>query len=323
MKEMRAVYTETLIELAKSDVSIVVVEADLMRATGTLPFKAVYPNRAVDVGVAEANMLGVAAGLAAEGKIPFAATFGCFASRRAFDQFFLSGAYARLPVKLVGTDPGISAAFNGGTHMPFEDLGIMRMVPGLDIIEPSDPISLAALVRKLAASGKPGYMRLHRKAIEPIYAEEEQFELGKGKLLRKGRDAVIVALGAIMVPEALAAARLLSGQGIEAAVIDALSVKPLDIALLMEWIGKTGCVVTAENHQMAGGLGSAVAELIAEQDFDGFPCRRPKLARVGVADEFGEVGTQDWLKTRFGLDSDHIASVVKNLITTTKDRKLP
>jgi transketolase len=318
---MRAVYTETLIELAKSDPSIVVVEADLMKATGTISFKALYPDRAVDVGVAEANMLGVAAGLAAEGKTPFAATFACFASRRAFDQFFLSGAYARLPVKLVGTDPGISAAFNGGTHMPFEDLGIMRMVPGLDIIEPSDPISLAALVRKLAASGKPGYMRLHRKAIEPIYPEGETFELGKSKLLRKGKDALIVALGAIMVPEALAAASQLSSQGIEVAVIDALSVKPLDTALIGEWISNTGCVVTAENHQKAGGLGSAVAEFIAEHDFENLQCNGPKLARVGVADEFGEVGTQDWLKTRYGLDSDHIAAIVKNLIATKKERK--
>ena len=321
MKEMRAVYTETLIELAKSDPSIVVVEADLMKATGTISFKALYPDRAVDVGVAEANMLGVAAGLAAEGKTPFAATFACFASRRAFDQFFLSGAYARLPVKLVGTDPGISAAFNGGTHMPFEDLGIMRMVPGLDIIEPSDPISLAALVRKLAASGKPGYMRLHRKAIDPIYPEGETFELGKSKLLRKGKDALIVALGAIMVPEALAAASQLSSQGIEVAVIDALSVKPLDTALIGEWISNTGCVVTAENHQKAGGLGSAVAEFIAEQNFEHLQCSGPKLARVGVADEFGEVGTQDWLKTRYGLDSDHIAAIVKNLIAIKKERK--
>jgi transketolase len=310
-KEMRAVYAETLIELAKDDPRIMVVEADLMKATGTMPFKAAYPDRAVDVGVAEANMVGVAAGLAAEGKLPFAATFGCFASRRAIDQFFLSCAYAKLPVKLVGTDPGISAAYNGGTHMPFEDIGIMRMVPGLDIVEPSDPVSLAALVRALSASPKPGYLRLHRKAIDPIYKDGEKFELGKGKLLREGSDVTIVALGAIMVPEALKAADLLAKDGIKAAVIDALSAKPIDRELVMKWAAKTGAVVTAENHQASGGLGSAVAELLAETG-------EARLARVGIEDEFGEVGTQDWLQQRFKLTADNIASKAMALVAGRK-----
>ena len=250
-KEMRTVYAETLVRLAADDPRIVVLEADLMRATGTGIFKEAYPERMINVGVAEANLLGVAAGLAAEGKHPFAATFGCFASRRAFDQFFISCAYAKLPVTLVGTDPGISAAYNGGTHMPFEDIGIMRTVPKLDIIEPSDPISLEAFVEALAASSRPGYMRLHRKAVDPIYAKGEPFALGKGKLLRKGDDLLIVALGAIMVPAALEAAARLAADGIEAAVIDALCVKPLDVELILSWAKKTGAVVTAENHQVA------------------------------------------------------------------------
>jgi transketolase len=322
-KEMRAVYAQTLIDIARNDPSIMVVEADLMRATGTQPFKAAYPERAVDVGVAEANMLGVAAGLAAEGKIPFAATFACFASRRAFDQFFLSGAYARLPVKLVGTDPGITATFNGGTHMPFEDLGILRTVPGIDIVEPSDPVSLAALVPQIAKSGKVAYLRLHRKAVEDIYPAGETFTLGKAKLLKEGKDAVILALGAVMVPEALAAAALLKAEGIDAAVIDAISVKPLDAELIGSWIQKTGAVVTAENHQRIGGLGSAVAELMAESGWEttagsGNP-RPARLARIGVADEFGEVGTQDWLKTRFGLTAKDIAEAVRTLVRQRKE----
>ena len=168
-KEMRAVYAETLVELAAADPRIVVLEADLMRATGTGIFRAAYPDRCFNAGVAEADMVGIAAGLSAEGKVPFAASFGCFASRRVFDQFFISCAYARLTVKLVGTEPGITAAYNGGTHMPFEDLGLMRMVPGLDIVEPSDPVSLAALVRALAARPGCAYLRLHRRAIEPRY----------------------------------------------------------------------------------------------------------------------------------------------------------
>ncbi len=306
-KEMRAVYAETLIELAAKDCRIMVVEADLMRASGTMPFRDAYPDRAVDVGVAEANLVGVAAGLAAEGKVPFAATFGCFASRRAFDQFFVSCAYAKLPVKLVGTDPGISAAYNGGTHMPFEDIGIMRTVPGLDIVEPSDPVSLKALVGALAASGKPGYLRLHRKAIEPIYGADETFQLGKGKLLREGSDVLIVALGAILVPAAMAAAAALEVEGIHATVIDALSAKPIDAELILAWARKTGAVVTAENHQLAGGLGSAVAELLAETEI-------ARLARVGVQESFGEVGTQDYLAKRFGLTAEAIAQKAKILL---------
>ncbi|MCE1195977.1 transketolase family protein [bacterium] len=308
-KEMRAVYAETLIELAAVDRRIMVVEADLMRASGTIPFRDAYPDRAVDVGVAEANLVGVAAGLAAEGKVPFAATFGCFASRRAFDQFFVSCAYAKLPVKLVGTDPGISAAYNGGTHMPFEDIGVMRTVPGLDIVEPSDPLSLKALVGALAASNKPGYLRLHRKAIEPIYGPAETFALGKGKLLREGGDVLIVALGAILVPAALAAAKALEAEGISAAVIDALSAKPIDAELILAWAKKAGAVVTAENHQLAGGFGSAVAELLAETG-------TARLARVGVEESFGEVGTQDYLAKRFGLTAEAIALKAKNLLKT-------
>jgi transketolase len=306
-KEMRAVYAETLMELAAKDSRIMVVEADLMRASGTMPFRDAYPNRAVDVGVAEANLVGVAAGLAAEGKVPFAATFGCFASRRAFDQFFVSCAYAKLPVKLVGTDPGISAAYNGGTHMPFEDIGIMRTVPGLDIVEPSDPVSLKALVGELAVSGKPGYLRLHRKAIEPIYAADETFSLGKGKLLREGSDVLIIAMGAILVPAALAAAKALEAEGVRAAVIDALSAKPIDAELILTWARKTGAVVTAENHQLAGGFGSAVAELLAETG-------AARLARVGVEESFGEVGTQDYLAKRFGLTAEAIAQQAKTLL---------
>jgi len=310
-KEMRAVYAETLIELAKEDPRIVVLEADLMKASGTMVFKEAFPERAIDVGVAEANMVSLAAGLAAEGKRPFAATFGCFASRRALDQFFVSCAYAKLPVKLVGTDPGISAAFNGGTHMPFEDLGIMRLIPDIDVVEPSDPISLAGLLHALADSGHPGYLRLYRKAARPLYPQSETFSLGHGKLLRSGKDAVIVALGAIMVQEALDAAELLAQQHIDVAVIDALSLKPLDIDLIVQWSCTTGVVVTAENHQVAGGLGSAVAELIAEGKCGG---QIPQFGRVGIQDQFGEVGTQEWLKEHFGLSAKHIAATVQSLV---------
>jgi transketolase len=312
-KEMRAVYAETLVRLGAVNKDIVVVEADLMKATGTGIFAKAYPDRAVNVGVAEANLVGVAAGMSAEGKIPFAATFACFASRRAFDQFFISANYARLNVKLVGTDPGVCAAFNGGTHMPFEDLTLMRVIPDLTIIEPSDPVSLAALVEASVNHTGCVYLRLQRKPAPILYPEGEKFELGKAKVLRKGSadgkpaQAVIVALGALMAGEAIKAADSLAAEGMSVAVIDALSLKPLDAKLILEWAEKTGRIVTCENHQKRGALGSAVAEVLAESG------KAFRFARIGVNDEFGEVGTQDWLAERFKLTAPHIAAAIKAL----------
>jgi transketolase len=312
-REMRVVYAETLVRLGAANSNIVVLEADLMRATGTGAFAKAYPDRAINVGVAEANLVGVAAGMSAEGKIPFAATFACFASRRAFDQFFVSANYARLNVKLVGTDPGVCAAFNGGTHMPFEDLTLMRVIPGLTVIEPSDPVSLAALVEAAATHQGCVYLRLQRKPAPILYPADERFALGQAKVLRSGSpdgkpaQAVIVALGALMVGEALKAADALAGEGLSVAVIDALSLKPLDSALILDWARKTKKIITCENHQKRGALGSAVAEALAES---GTVCR---FARIGVDDEFGEVGTQDWLADRFKLTAPHIAAAIKAL----------
>lgn len=298
-KEMRAVYCDTLIGLAAKNPAIMVVEADLMRASGTMPFKSAYPERAVDVGVAEANLVGVSAGLSVVGKIPFAATFGCFASRRVFDQFFISANYAGLNVKLVGTDPGISAAFNGGTHMPFEDIGMMKLIPGLTILEPSDPVSLKALVEACAAHYGCTYMRLHRKPIAPLYPESETFELGKGKVLRDGTDVTIIALGAIMVPEAIKAAQALSEKGVSAAVIDMHTVKPLDEDLVLAYAAKTKGIITAENHQASGGLGASVANLLAIH-------HPTPMAMVGVQDQFGQVATQQWLQQHYRLTAEEI-----------------
>lgn len=305
--EMRAVYANTLLALARKDPRIMVVEADLMRATGTGVFQEAFPDRLIDVGVAEANMVGVAAGLSVSGKIPFAATFGCFASRRVFDQFFISCNYARLNVKLVGTDPGITAAFNGGTHMPFEDLALMRVIPDLTILEPSDPVSLEKMVGLVASFYGCAYMRLHRKQVPPIYEASTAFSIGKGKLLQQGTDILIVALGAVMVPEALKAAIQLQQMGISAAVIDALTLKPLDSELILETASQVRAVVTAENHQVIGGLGSAVAELLAEH-------HPMPLRRVGVQGLFGEVGTFEYLQKRFGLDAETITLAAREAL---------
>ncbi len=306
--EMRAVYGNTLVELGRKDPRIMVLDADLMRSNGTLVFKKEFPERTINAGIAEANMVGVAAGLSNMSKIPFAATFGVFASRRAFDQFFISANYAKLNVKLAGTDPGISAGFNGGTHMPFEDLGMMRTIPGLTIVEPSDPVSFKALIRKAAETYGCWYLRFPRmQKAASLYPENEEFETGKGKVLRDGNDVTIVALGTILVPEALKAAGMLSKEGIDAAVIDTLTVKPLDEDLIVSYAEKTNAVITAENAQISGGLAAAVALCLAQK-------RPTKMAAVGVHEEFGQVATTAWLQRYYKLTAEEIVLQAKWLL---------
>ena len=291
---MRETYTDALIKLAEKDERICVLDADLRVGHGTKPFYDRFPDRGFNVGVAEANMVGVAAGLSAGGKIPFAETFGCFAARRAFDQFFLSGNYAGLNVKLLGSDPGVTAAYNGGTHMPFEDIAMMRVIPGLTIVSPCDPYSLSQLIEPIAYHEGCVYMRMPRKADQKIYRGNEKLELGKGAILREGTDITIAATGFVMVPEALKAAELLAKEGISAAVIDFHTIKPLDTDLLEKWAAKTDCIITMENHQVSGGLGGAVAEHLGT-------FRPTPVLRIGIEDRFGQVGTEEFLKKDYGL----------------------
>lgn len=301
-KEMRMAYVDTLIEIAEKNKNVVVLEADLMSCTNTGVFKKIYPDQHINCGVAEANMVGIAAGLSTLGKIPFAASFGCFSSRRVYDQFFLSANYARLNVKLVGTDPGVTAAFNGGTHMPFEDLALMRVIPGLTVVEPSDPVSCAAFVRMMAEEYGCHYLRIPRKPVPYLYSENETFKFGEAKLLKEGTDVCFAALGSLMVNQSLKAAEKLAEIGINAGVLDILTLKPIDRSAILKQAGKVRAIISVENAQIASGLGSAVAEILAE---NGCGC---KFARIGIRDEFGEVGTQDYLVDRFGLD---VGSLVK------------
>lgn len=307
-KEIRQAYVDTLLELGAKNPAIVVLEADLMSCTNTGAFKAAYPERFFNAGIAEANMVCVAAGLSATGKVPFAATFACFASRRVYDQFFISGNYARLNVKLVGTDPGVTAAFNGGTHMPFEDLALMRVIPKLTVIEPSDAVNAAALIKEAAEMYGCVYIRFPRKPVPVLYGAGDSFKIGQAKVLKPGRDVCFVALGSLMVNEALKARELLAADGIDAGVTDVLTLKPIDSETILAEAAKARAVLSAENHQVIGGLGSAVAELLAESGFRG------KFARVGINDEFGEVGTQDYLVKRFGLDAETLAKRAKALL---------
>ena len=307
-REMRAVYVETLAALAEGDERIVLLDADLMSAHKTIDFQKRFPNRAFNMGVAEANMVGVSAGLSSMGKIPFPTTFACFATRRAFDQFFISANYARQNVKLVGTDPGVSAEFNGGTHMPFEDIALTRVVPKLVIVEPADEVAAANIIPRLVDHEGCTYMRIQRKVAPRIYAPGEEFPLGKGKVVRDGTDLTIVASGSICLPESLRAAQMLEEEGVSAAVLDMYSIKPLDVELLDEYAAKTGAVLTCENHQVKNGLGSAVAEELAE--------RRPTLVvRHGVMDEFGEVGLVSYLMERYGLTAQRIAERCREVMT--------
>ena len=309
MPEMRVIYGETLMELAAKDERIVVLESDLMRANGTKVFKDRFPSRSINVGVAEANMVGVAAGLAAVGKIPFANTFACFAGRRDYDQFFLSANYARLNVKLVGTDPGILAAYNGGTHMPFEDIGLMRNIPRCVVVDPADSVSLKNLLPQIAYHPGSVYMRLNRKASPPIYGEAEEFTLGKANVVRDGTDVAIFASGAVLVPEAVEAAKRLAAEGVSAAVVDFHTIKPIDQEMILKYAGKTGLILTCENHQIVNGLGSAVAEVLSEH----LPTR---MARIGVNEQFGQVGDVNYLRKAYGLDAESICARVRQLLKT-------
>lgn len=302
-REMRAVYCETLQELARENDKICILDADLVGSSGVKPFFKEFPDRAIDCGIQENNMIGVAAGLSAAGMIPFAHSFGPFASRRCVDQIFISCAYAKLNVRIVGSDPGVTAAYNGGTHMPFEDMGTLMSIPKITLVEPADSVQLKWLIRELEKQYGVYYIRLLRKNAVSVFEEGSTFELGKFAELRDGADVAIVASG-IMTAEALKAAAALEAEGIHAAVLNAFTWKPLDEETLAAYAKKCGCVVTAENHNILGGLGSAVANALARTN-------PVPVEMVGVNDEFGEVGTEDFLRKRFDLTADHIVRAAK------------
>ena len=307
---MRDAYCKTLMDLAARDKRICILDADLMKSMGMIPFLKAYPERAFDVGVQEANMIGVAAGLSATGKIPYAHSFAPFASRRCFDQAFLSCGYAKLNVRIIGSDPGITAAFNGGTHMPFEDLGLMRNIPDITILEPVDAAMLKNLVEQTADIYGVFYIRLLRKNATKIYEEGSTFEIGKGFTVKDGKDTTIIASG-IMVNEAMKAAELLEKEGICSRVVNIFTLKPIDSELIIKCAQETGSIVTAENHNILTGLGSAVAEVLVEN----IPV---PMERIGVKDLFGEVGPQDYLMKRFEMTADDIAAKVRKVIARKK-----
>ncbi|NLL46013.1 MAG: transketolase family protein [Clostridiales bacterium] len=305
-KLMREAYCETMMSLAASNKNIVALDADLISSSGMKKFFEAYPDRAIQCGIAEANMIGVAAGLSLVGKIPFAHSFGPFASRRVCDQIFISAAYAKLNVRIIGSDPGVTAAYNGGTHMPFEDMGVLRSIPEITLIELTDPVMVSDIVRQLADLYGVYYVRMARKNAVGIYEEGSIFEIGKGNQLRNGTDVTIIASG-IMVAEALKAAEMLADAGVSARVVDMFTWKPMDVELVARCAEETGAIVTAENHNIFGGLGAAVAEACVKT----VPV---PIEMVGVKDQFGQVGTEDYLRKAYNLTAEAIADAAKKVI---------
>ena len=306
-KDPKALAKETLApeiaKIAEADPDVIWLDADLMNCSGTLKWANANPTKAVNVGIAEANMAGVAAGLAAAGFKPYIHSFGTFASRRCFDQVFLSAGYAGSDITVIGTDPGVCAAFNGGTHMPFEDMAMYRALPGCTVLDIADSAQLTSVLWQV--KDRPGvkYIRMNRKNNPRVYADGSEFEIGKGVVAKDGADVVIFACGH-MVGHALGATKLLAEEGIDAAVVDLFTVKPLDEDLVVKFAEKCGCVVTAENHNKIGGLTSAVSECLAAK-------RPTPVEHVAVEDIFGQVGPMNFLEEEYDLTPDHIVRAAK------------
>lgn len=299
-KATRESYGEALRDLADEYKNLVVLDADLAAATKTAIFKKAHPDRFFDCGIAEANMMGVAAGLAACGKIPFASTFAMFAAGRAFEIVRNSIGYPHLNVKIGATHAGISVGEDGATHQCNEDIALMRTIPGMTIINPADDVEAKAAVKAALDFNGPVYMRFGRLAVPVINdAATYKFELGKGIVLRDGSDVTIVATG-LMVNEALQSAEVLAAEGISARVVNIHTIKPLDKELVCKCAKETGVIVTAEEHSIIGGLGSAVAEAVTE-------CCPVPVIKVGVNDVFGHSGPAVDLLKEFGLSAENIA----------------
>lgn len=293
-------------KLLDEDPNVIYLDADLMSCIGTAKYAKAHPDRAINCGIAESNMAGIAAGLAAAGFKPICHSFGTFASRRCYDQVFLSGGYAKNDITMIGSDPGVCAAMNGGTHMPFEDVALYRAIPGATIVDPADTAQFNAIFPALVNMPGVKYLRCNRKANDRIYEDGSEFEIGKGVVLCEGDDVTIIAAG-FMVGRALKAAELLREKDINATVIDMFTIKPLDEELVVKYAEKTGAVVTVENHNVIGGLYSAVAECLSTK----CPTR---MGRVAVEDTFGEVGPVDYLAERFGLTVEHIVQAVEETV---------
>ena len=306
-KATRESFGEALTMLAETNPDIVVLDADLAEATKTCIFEKKYPERFIDCGIAESNMIGIAAGLAACGKIPFAASFAMFSAGRAFEQVRNSVGYPHLNVKIAGSHAGISTGEDGATHQCCEVIALMRTIPGMVVLNPADHYEMLAAVKAAAQHNGPVYIRLGRLAVESVNNNDDyQFEIGKGITLRQGEDITVIATG-LMVGEALKAVDSLAAQGVHARLIDMHTIKPLDEELVRKAARETGRIVTVEEHNIIGGLGEAVAACVAES------CPVP-VTRIGVNDVFGHSGPAVDLLKEFGLCAENIEATVKKVL---------
>ncbi len=298
-------YGNALAELGAAHPDLVVLDADLAGATKTSIFKKAFPDRHFDCGIAEGNMMGIAAGMAAAGLVPFASSFAMFAAGRAFEQIRNSIGYPHLNVKIGATHGGISVGEDGASHQCCEDFALMRSIPGMVVMSPADDVEARAMVKAAYEHKGPVYIRFGRSAVPVIHGEDYTFEIGKGEVLRDGSDVAILANG-LMTAEALAAAEVLAAEGLDAMVINLGTIKPLDEALVLEAARKCSKIVTCEEHSIIGGLGEAVCSLLSEK----LPT---PVRRIGVNDQFGESGPAGALLKAYGLSAEHIAEVVKDL----------
>lgn len=307
----REAYGKALVKLSNLNDRVVVLDADLSKSTKTADFKTAAPERFINMGIAEGNMMGVAAGLATCGKIPFASSFAMFAAGRAFEQIRNSICYPRLNVKVCATHAGLTVGEDGATHQSVEDIALMRAIPNMTIINPVDSVETEAAILAIAEYDGPCYVRLGRLAVETINDENNyKFEIGKGVTLSEGNDVTIVATG-MMVQLALKAKEELSKEGINAKIINIHTIKPIDCELLVKAAKETGAIVTAEEHSIVGGLGSAVSEVVTEE----FPV---PVVKVGIKDTFGESGKPDQLLEKYGLTVESIVNSAKRAISLKK-----
>ncbi len=305
--EMRAVYQQALVEILREHPQVVVMDADLVGASGTAKVFKEFPDRCINMGISEANMIGAAAGMSLVGKVPIIHTFAPFATRRVYDQLYLSGAYQKANLRIYGSDPGFTSGHNGGTHTSVEDLALMRAMPSATVLAPADATQFSWLLKETSKMYGIFYIRASRKGLKDIYDPASTFEIGKGVVLCEGSDVVIFAIGE-MIEQALTAKDELEKSGVSVAVVDMFTVKPIDREIIEKMIVGKKLVVTAENHSKIGGLGSAVAEIMAENGY-GIPLRR-----VAIQDRFGEVGLPDYLQKTYGLTKDDIIKAVSEVL---------
>ncbi len=299
-------YIAAMMELMAADEKIVHIDCDLGGCINVPKLAKEYPDRVFNAGIAEQNAMGVAGGLAATGLNVFMHSFGCFAARRCFDQAFLAAGYSEVPVHVIGSDPGVTAAFNGATHMPFEDGALYLSIPNAVVLDSCDYVQTYALTKECAKLPNISYLRLIRKNFKTIYADGSEFEIGKGVTLKDGKDVTIIASG-IEVDEALKAEEILAAEGVSARVIDMFCWKPIDEELIKKAAAETGCIVTAENHQVSCGLGSAVANVLVKNS-------PVPMEMIGIQNRFGQVGDQAFLMQEYNLLAEDIVAAAKKVM---------